>query len=146
MTVLKLCARRGCRRAIASGRRYCDPHRRTHRADRQARPIERIYDSTRWRNKTRPAVLERDRHCCVFCGVTSGGIHVAHIAPTQQLVAAGLDPFDPGLCVATCLAHNSAAAELLDVDDLTAREMRGRVVEKIAARSRTLLGPRQPRV
>jgi hypothetical protein len=103
---LKVCAWRGCSRLTTS--RHCPTHRRAYRAARQQRPIERVYDSPRWRNETRPAVLERDKRC-VVCGSTDR-LQAAHLGRTQELLAAGLDVYDPRLAVAVCPRHNRAAA------------------------------------
>lgn len=70
------------------------------RSERRGRLIERIYDSQRWRVSTRPAVLERDGYRCVVCGEGSTAndpLTVAHRFPTQALLAAGADVFDPAL-------------------------------------------------
>jgi len=106
--ILKPCAWQGCRTLTTS--RHCPAHQRAYRARRQQRPIERIYDSPRWRNHTRPIVLERDK-VCVVCGSPSR-LQAAHIAPTAELLAAGFDVFDPQLCVAVCRSHNSRAATI----------------------------------
>jgi hypothetical protein len=113
---MKVCAWSLCRKVIPRGRRFCSRHEWMHRAGRQDRWIEYVYDSRRWRNKTRPVVLERDQ-CCVFCS-SELGLQVAHVARTQEMLAAGLDVYEPAFCVAACSAHNAAAAELVDVDEL----------------------------
>ncbi len=108
VAILKPCAWPGCR-TLTRGR-HCLTHTRAYRARRQQRPIERIYDSPRWRNKTRPEVLARDKRC-VFCGSTDR-LHAAHVAPTSELLAAGVDVYDPAVCVTVCASHNSRAAKL----------------------------------
>ncbi len=110
MTVLTICPVRGCRRLTTAGR--CAEHRRARRAERQRRPIERIYESSRWRKLTRPTVLDRDGHRCVSCGASPAEtrLDVAHRLPTQEILAAGLDPFDPELCETRCSRCHGAGA------------------------------------
>src|SRR5690349_13490625 len=76
----------------------CPAAARARRRERQARPIERIYDSARWRTITRPAVLDRDGHACVYCGSTSW-LRVAHLGETQKMLELGVDVYDPALAV-----------------------------------------------
>ena len=108
-TVARICP--GCRQLTAGAGRCpdCKPaHDRAHRARRQARPIERIYDSPRWRNPTRPAVLARDNHTCVHCGAHA--TQAAHRGQTAQLLNAGVDIYDPDLCDATCASCNTRSS------------------------------------
>jgi len=102
MTVYSICPARGCRRLTTGGR--CLEHRRELRRRRQARPIERIYGSWRWRMFTRPTVLERDGYRCVLCGASAAEarLDVCHRVPTQGLLIAGVDVFDPELCETRC--------------------------------------------
>lgn len=79
--------------------------------ERNRRPIQHVYESKRWRTETRPAVLERDGHTCVYCGATTHLV-VAHRGRTQALLAVGLDIYNPNRCVTTCRAHNWKAAKL----------------------------------
>jgi len=106
--ILKPCAARGCRK-LTSGR-HCAEHARLYSRQRNHRPIQAIYSSPRWRRETRPAVLARDR-CCVRCGATTR-LHVAHVAPTTKLLAAGADVYDTRLCVTLCSScHGRTGSE-----------------------------------
>jgi 5-methylcytosine-specific restriction endonuclease McrA len=61
----------------------------------------RIYDDPRWKNRTRPIVLERESETCVECGYSPARV-VDHVVPIETLVALGLDPFDPNECQLLC--------------------------------------------
>ena len=97
-----VCPVSGCGRITNHG--LCADHAYARRQVRRRRDIERIYESGRWRRETRPAVLERDGYRCTVCGVTQdvARLDVAHIYPTQQLLAAGADVYDPDLCRTLC--------------------------------------------
>lgn len=61
----------------------------------------RVYDSSAWRQRTRPIVIARDR-VCVRCG--EPGSVVDHVVPIDLLLALGLDPLDPNECQLLCAA------------------------------------------
>jgi 5-methylcytosine-specific restriction endonuclease McrA len=61
-----------------------------------------VYDSPRWRNYTRPIVLERDDRTCCSCG--GPGTVVDHVVPIGLLLELELDVFDPAECQTLCLS------------------------------------------
>lgn len=112
--LLRVCPVSGCGELTTRGR--CDKHHAEAASRREA--VRRIYSHRRWRQVTRPAVLERDGHRCRYCGnpaPAGQALDVAHIRPTHELLAAGADVFDPDLCVAAHRrCHNANAPHLVD--------------------------------
>lgn len=75
-----------------------DYHRRGGKRD----PRNRVYRSARWRNYTRPTTLDRDDHTCRRCGAHANSVHHGPEHTLIELIALGLDPFDPDHCESLC--------------------------------------------
>jgi len=99
--IFSVCPEPGCGALTSGGR--CDEHRLTHRW---------VYRDPRWR-RTRRAVIERDGHRCraidgrARCRATRSLHAHHHPLSVVELVAAGLDPFDPAHSVTLCGSHHS---------------------------------------
>ena len=90
MTQGRLCSRCGALNSPFDG---CDC--RSAEAERRS-----IYDDPRWREFTRPIVIERDGGRCVLCG--EPGNTVDHKLSILTLLQIGADPFDPNECQLLC--------------------------------------------
>jgi 5-methylcytosine-specific restriction protein A len=94
-----------CTEHIALGQARCARHARAEarrRATRKAaKPQAKYYNTARWRNETRPAVLERDPVCTV-CGEQTSTIADHWPVPLTALVDQGHDPYDADHCRGVC--------------------------------------------
>jgi hypothetical protein len=62
-------------------------------------PRTLVYNSRAWRRTSR-LVRERDGHECRDCHADANTAH--HDPPLLELLALGLDPFDPDYCLTLC--------------------------------------------
>ena len=56
---------------------------------RRAGGLRRLYDTAQWRNRTQPAVLQRDPMCRIakLCGGNAPSTDADHVVPAEQYVA-----------------------------------------------------------
>ena len=96
MTIVRVCAERGCRRVTAST--YCAEHEHSRRkreyARKKAHPRRSIYDSAEWR-RVRRFVLIRDQYICTSCGREASTVD--HIGGIDYS-----DPYNPDRLRALC--------------------------------------------
>jgi hypothetical protein len=98
----RICPVSKCGRLIPKDSSRCSNH-----------TLEGIYTSARWRNQTRPTVLERDGYRCRICsrGQDETRLDVAHRGSTTTLLLSGVDPYDAAWCLTICATcHGKWAA------------------------------------
>jgi hypothetical protein len=108
------CLTRGCEELVQRGR--CLVHGREHEARKEAAaPHRAVYRDPRWKRCRRIALQRAGYRCQVVehgarCDVVdpSGRVLHAHHHPlgVQELLAAGLSPFDPERVVIACAWHH----------------------------------------
>lgn len=110
---LRPCLEVGCPNLVKSGR--CAVHARAHararRAKRLAAGSRVVYEDPRWR-RTRARALERAGHQCQ--AIENGRcpevlrLHAHHDYPggVEQMLVAGVDPFDERWVVILCERHH----------------------------------------
>jgi 5-methylcytosine-specific restriction endonuclease McrA len=93
-----------CTELIPVGQKRCAKHardeQRRHSTRKNQKPQMQVYQSSKWRRETRPAILERDLHTCE-CGHRA--THVDHYpVPLSQCEARRIDPHDHSNLRALC--------------------------------------------
>jgi len=98
----------GCRRPFEAsilrrGRcRDCSKGTQNRRSSPNDALRRKVYDSSRWRNYTRPVVIARDLSTCRSCGRIAEPPLVDHIIPIEQLVVLNRNPWNPDECQTLC--------------------------------------------
>ena len=102
MSPWRLCATPGCKKPAERGPRCSACHRAAWRKRELGRPspTARGYDAN-WRNRIRPAVLERDNYTCIEPGCGAPATEVDHIVPKHK---GGTD--DPANLQSVCRRHH----------------------------------------